>query len=92
MLGELIVRQTLTPTRDHLPNSPYSVPHIAACKLKGEFAFDQLLVQDILGIPVQSEVSLPICIVVAYEYMSMVLSVSQNPELFTRIVCCKWVL
>ena len=40
------------------------------------------MLQDILGFPVQSKVSLPICIVVAYEYMSMVLSVSQNQNCF----------
>ena len=35
VLGELIVRQTLTPTRDHLLNSPYCTT-ITGYKLKGE--------------------------------------------------------
>ena len=36
LLRELTVRQTLTLTGDHLPNSPYCI-HIASYKLKGEF-------------------------------------------------------
>ena len=42
VLGELVVRQTLTPTRDHLPNSPYCTTQLAI-NWKEKFAFDRLL-------------------------------------------------
>ena len=42
MLGELVVRQTLTPTRDHLPNSPYCTTQLTM-NWKEKLAFAQLL-------------------------------------------------